>query len=199
MNMTVVSEDTSHGAELLRDEITSIGSSIARQTPDRYLESAATSQIVGDLRRAQEGGITFSPTLAMLLRLDDQTLSFAVAALRDHPRNGKKSSPADGVNKAQDALAGALAESYLENHRMSVLLSAAIGHLSALLKRLEKNKVTLESDVAGRDALALIGTYNLWRAEPDNPTVISLLNELAERVKPAPSPTPPAGEKRTDS
>lgn len=192
-------ETTNSNSSALRDEIISVGARAANQTPERYLATAATSQIVKDLRRAAESDAVLSPTLALLLKLDDLTFAYAIAGLREGAADDGAKETAksfadlkpfveDGYTaaEAKTALALALAESYLTNHHLSFMVEAATAYLSATLKRLEKHGVVLESDAASRDALALLGAYNLWREDPNSPIVNELLNELSERVKPAP-------------
>ncbi len=175
MNMSTTNEQS--GSELLRKEISRVGAGMSGQAEDRYLLDVGAEHIVTHLRQAVKNGSEISPTLKLLLRLNDETVALAVAGLRDSAAKRGEALPEEA------RLADALAESYLDNHNMFIMLSAATRHLQALVRRLESRGVTAESDPACRTAFAIVTAFDLWRDEPENPAVNTLINELEEQIK----------------
>lgn len=167
---------------ILCEEIGALCARASGQTAERYFATAATGQIVDELRRVADGNSDVSPPLALLMRLDDQRLAFVIAAMRD---GGETAAVGQAPDEAQAAIADALAESYMTNHKQSVMLRAATRYLSGALKRLERGGVALESDPAAREALALLANYQLYQDDPDNPDTTEFVEDLAGRMEPA--------------
>jgi hypothetical protein len=172
-------------AEKLRAELSALGASAEGLASDNYLRQTAPEQVIVDVRAAISKGAQPSPSLEAMLRLNDDTLALAIVGLRDAgtATAGDESSPA--------SLSVALAESYLENYNMKVLLDGTVEQLRRMLKRAERGGAVLESDAICRDALAVIGAVNLWKEDRDNPLVAGLLEELAARVRLETTTAPP--------
>src|SRR5438270_13173957 len=122
-----MNDTISSSSEKLIDEIARVGARRSNQTPERYLKTAATSQIIGDLRRALEDGVEISQPLSILLKLNEHTLAFAISALRN--MDGNLAGAATPV-EAESALADALAESLMTNFKMSLMLKELSTHLT---------------------------------------------------------------------
>lgn len=163
----------------LRAEISTVGARASGRAAENYLAETTAEQVVEDLRRAVAGGAVVGTTLGLILRLDDATLGLILAALRDG---------AEAIGRREEAGAqpdpvGALAESYMENYKLSAMLEAAVAQLSRLLARMERAGTVLESDAGTRAALRVVGIFTLWREEPEGPQVAGMIEELAEDTR----------------
>ncbi len=179
-----MNDDSITSSLRLRNEIGAFGESYTGKAAARYLTDSAPAQVIADLRQAaRTGGEAFSPTLSLMLKLDDDTLKLIIAALRDTTGAAAGQSPSEETVNDSALLTGALAESYIQQHRMSAMLSTTMDVMKRLLKRVERAGANLEAEAVSRDALRIIGTHRDWQANPDNPHILNVLDELATAAR----------------